>query len=107
VGVVIALVAAGVVVVSSFGRSAPKTEIGIVMSVDSASLTDVRGFTVRTADGRTVDFRIGELENGSQFPPGHLAEHQVTAAPIRVTYLEDGGELVAVRLDDADLPGSS
>ena len=62
--------------------------------------TDVR-LVARTADGRTVDFRVGALENASSFPPGHLAEHKVTLIPVRVTYVEEAGEPVAVRLEDA------
>ena len=61
----------------------------------SVSLTDVRGFAIRTPDGRTVEFRVGQLENGAQFPPGHLAEHQVDSVPIRVTYRDENGEHVA------------
>lgn len=100
-GLVIALAALAAVVVSSFAGPAMRTEVGVVTDVDAASLTDVRGFTIRTPDGRTVAFRIGVLENGAQFPPGHLGEHAATATPIRVTYREESGVLVAVRLDDA------
>ena len=72
-----------------------------MVSVDSVSLTNVRGFTIRTPDGRTVEFRIGQLENGAQFPPSHLNEHQVDAVPVRVTYRDENGEHVAIRLEDA------
>ena len=75
--------------------------VGVIVGVDAASLTDVRGFTLRTRDGATVPFRLGALENGSQFPPGHLVEHQATAQPVRVWYLTDGGAKVAIRLEDA------
>ncbi len=53
------------------------------------------------ADGRTVEFRIGQLENGAQFPPGHLGVHQADAVPVRVTYRDENGEHVAIRLEDA------
>ena len=99
-GIVIALAALAVVVAMSFARPPDRVEIGVVTRVDAVSLTDVRAFTIRTPDGRTVNFRIGALENGTQFPPGHLGEHAATATPVRVTYREEGGELVAVRLDD-------
>ena len=66
----------------------------------SASPTSAR-FAIRTQDGRTVQFRVGQLENGAQFPPGHLGEHQATSVPVRVTYRDEGGELVAIRLEDA------
>ena len=74
---------------------------GVVVAVDSAGLTDVRGFTLRVAGGETMAFRLGELENATDFPPGHLAEHQATAAPIRVWYRTEGDERYAVRLEDA------
>lgn len=104
-GVLIALAAVGFVVVSSFARPAARSEVGVVVFVDSVSLTDVRSFTIRTPDGRTVRFAVGRLENGAEFPPGHLGEHMATAVPIVVTYRDEGGEHVAVRLEDA--PGAS
>jgi hypothetical protein len=85
----------------ALARPASATETGVVVAIDSAGLTEVRGFTLRTADGRQIAFAIGDLENGAQFPPGHLAEHQATAQPIRVFYRDEGGRLVAVRLEDA------
>ena len=105
VGVAIAVVALGVVVVSTFGGSQRQTETGLVTAVDSAGLANVRGFTIRTDDGRTISFRIGALENGAQFPPGHLLEHRATGAKVVVTYRTEGSDRVAVRLDD--VPGSS
>ena len=100
-GVAVALVAGIGVVVMSMGRPTPRTEVGVVVFVDSVSLTDVRGFRIRTEDGRTVQFRVGQLENGAEFAPGHLGEHQATSLPVRVTYRDEGGELVAIRIDDA------
>jgi hypothetical protein len=101
VGVLIALGALAIVVATSLGRPADKVEVGVVVNVDAVSLTEVRGFTIRTPDGRTVAFRIGALENGAEFPPGHLGEHAATATPIRVSYRDEGGDHVAVRLEDA------
>jgi hypothetical protein len=106
-GLIVALVAIAAVIVTSLGRPAPRTETGVVVAVNAASLTDVRGFTIRTADGRTVEFRVGQLENGAQFPPGHLGEHEATAVPIVVTYRDENGERVAIRLEDAPAPLST
>jgi hypothetical protein len=100
-GVALGVLAGILVVVTLVGRPAPRTEVGVVIAVDSVSLTNVRGFTIRTPDGRTVEFRVGQLENGAKFPPGHLAEHSATAVPILVTYRDENGERVAVRLEDA------
>jgi hypothetical protein len=100
VGLLIAAVAAVVVIASTAGTPT-HTETGLVVDVEASGLTDVRGFTIRTGDGRTVVFRIGVLENGAQFPPGHLLEHVATGVKVVVTYRQEGGELVATRIDDA------
>jgi hypothetical protein len=48
-----------------------------------------------------MDFRLDRLENGTAFPPGHLAEHQATAEPVRVWYSDEAGTRYAIRVDDA------
>ncbi len=103
-GLAVTLAAIAAVIAISLSRPTPRTEIGVVVAVDAASLTDVRGLTIRTTDGRTVQFRVGRLENGAEFPPGHLAEHKATAVPIIVTYRDENGEHVALRLEDAPAP---
>jgi hypothetical protein len=74
---------------------------GVVVAVDGAALGDVRGFTLRRVGGETIEFLLGELENPTEFPPGHLAEHQATAVPVRVWFRMEGDERFAVRLEDA------
>jgi hypothetical protein len=74
--------------------------VGVVVAVDSGGLTDVRGFTLRTTDGQLLSFGLADLQNGVEFPPGHLAEHQLTASPVRVWYRE-GDPPQAIRLEDA------
>lgn len=74
---------------------------GVIVSIDSAGLTDVRGFVLRVPGGSSFDFVLGPLENPTAFPPGHLAEHQATSAPVRVYFRLDGGERVVYRLEDA------
>lgn len=74
---------------------------GVIVRVDSEGLDRVRGFELRTPDGSIVSFALGNLENPTAFPPGHLAEHQATAQPVRVSYRLEGGINVAVRLEDA------
>ena len=105
VGLVIALVAAGAFLATTLGQPPRRMETGVVIAVDSTSLTDVKGFTIRTPDGRTVKFTLGPLENASQFAPGHLNEHVATAVPVLVTYRDENGQRVVVRLEDA--PGGS
>ena len=83
------------------GPAGAQSMVGVIVGVDSAGLTNVRGFTLRTNDGATTAFKIGVLENGAEFPPGHLVEHQATAQPVRVWYRTDGSTKVAIRLEDA------
>jgi hypothetical protein len=74
---------------------------GNVTSIDSTGLTEVKGFTLRTVGGEDLAFVIGTLENGDEFPPGHLAEHMAAAAPIYVYFRVENGVLVVYRLEDA------
>jgi hypothetical protein len=99
--IVIAVIALAVVAATILGGPGRRVETGIVVAVEATSLTLVQGFSIRTADGRTVDFRVGALENASTFPPGHLAEHKVSLVPIQVTYVDRDGGHVAVALVDA------
>jgi len=78
-----------------------ESTVGVIVGVEVQGLTDVRGFVLRTAGGAQVAFTIGDLENGAEFPPGHLVEHQATARPIRVWYRTEDGVKVAIRLEDA------
>ena len=64
-------------------------------------MRDVHSFTLRANDGQRLTFGLAELQNGTQFPPGHLAEHQATSQPVRVFYRDAGGTLQALRLEDA------
>ncbi len=75
--------------------------VGVIVAVDAAGLSDVRGFTLRLDGGAQLTFGLDALENGTAFPPGHLAEHQATAQPVRVWYREIDGQPQAVRLEDA------
>ena len=90
--------------VAAIGARTPtgtSTVTGVVVAVDSRGLGDVRGFTLRVAGGAMLEFDLRALENGADFPPGHLAEHQATAAPVRVTFRMDGTMRSATRLEDA------
>jgi hypothetical protein len=87
------------------GAAVPASPVdGILIDIDSEGLSRVTAFTLRTNDGQEVTFRIGTLENGDQFPPGHLAEHLATSSPVRVFFRQDGADLVAYRLEDAPGP---
>jgi hypothetical protein len=86
----------------------PGTEsmTGVVVQVDSAGggLGDVRGFVLRRPGGELVEFSLRDLRNGTDFPPGHLAEHQATAQPVTVWFRLDGEERLALQLEDAPAP---
>lgn len=85
---------------TGFGSvSDPVSTDGVIVGVDSAGLDRVRGFTLRTNDGRSLEFAIRTVEGG--FPPGHLVEHQATAQPVRVWYVTEGDLKIAVRFEDA------
>ena len=74
---------------------------GVIVAVRSEGLDRVNGFDLRTIDQGTLAFTLGDLENGTEFPPGHLVEHQATAQPVRVWFRTEGGDRVAIRLEDA------
>ena len=99
--IVIAVVAVAIGAATILGGPNRQDATGIVVSVEATSLSNVQGFSIRTLDGQTIDFRIRRLENAATFPPGHLAEHKVSLVPIRVTYVERDGVREAVLIDDA------
>lgn len=74
--------------------------------VEAEGLTEISAFTVRTSGGDEVPFVVGALENGTEFPPSHLAVHLADAYPVRVSFRPDGDSLVAYRLEDAAVPAS-
>jgi hypothetical protein len=81
--------------------TAGKTAAGIVIGLDAPE-GQVIGFTLRTTDGRVMEFVIGTLEtDGAAFPASHLAVHAATLAPIAVAYREDGGQNIVFRMADA------
>src|SRR3954469_21224335 len=77
------------------------TVVGVIPHIDQQSLDTVTGLTLRTSEGETLDFVVGELDNRVEFPPGHLATHQATGQPVRIWYRMQGSERVAYRIADA------
>jgi hypothetical protein len=75
--------------------------VGQVVKLDTEGLAKVHGFVLRLDSGEEVTFTIGVLENGAEFPPGHLSEHMSTGEPVRVSFRDEGGALVVYRIDDA------
>ena len=99
--VLFAVVGLGAIVVVIARAPATSTATGVVVAVDSVSLTKVTAFTIREADGGTRRFAVGSLENGVEFPPGHLVEHIASGVPVVVTYRDVDGVATAIRLADA------
>lgn len=83
---------------SEAAATSPAT--GVLVKIDAQGLTKVTGFRLRTNDGMEIPFAIGVLENGAEFPPGHLAEHMATSSPVKVFFRDEGGTLVVYRLED-------
>jgi hypothetical protein len=77
---------------------------GVVVHVESTGLTQVTSFDLRTGNGAVYSFLLAELTNGTEFPPGHLTEHQANAVPVRVYFAITGKMLFATRLEDAEVP---
>lgn len=99
---VIVIAALAVVAAAVLTRAgADQVETGVVVAVDAEGLTDVRSFSLRTGEGRTIDFRVGRLQNAAGFPPAHLSVHLTDGVPVRVTFEMDGAQRVAVRIEDA------
>ena len=81
---------------------------GVVIAVDSTSLTNVKGFTLRPIGiGFSFGFTLGPLENATEFSPSHLAEHLATSEPIRAYFRTENGVHVVYRLEDASAPAST
>lgn len=76
------------------------TVTGVIVDVKVESLTKARSIQVRTPAGEVIAFDLTRLASGGQMPPGHLAEHQVTAEPVVVSYVDEGGTRFAIRVDD-------
>lgn len=105
--VLAAIVAVAVAVPAAYLANRRPTVTGVVVRVDTASLTDVRGFDLRTFDGQVLDFRIGQLDlSPPAFNAQHLVVHQATAQPVIVEYEVQDGQRVAVRLLDGPVPSA-
>jgi hypothetical protein len=104
--VVVALAAAAAILTGGIAHDPAARQgdqvVGIVTRIEAGGLDKVTSFTLRADDGRQIRFAVGNLENGAEFAPGHLAEHQTTAQKIRVWYQTQNGAFVAYRLEDAE-----
>ena len=78
---------------------APGEVTGVLTDIESASIGDVQGFTLKDGD-KTYEILIDEeVEYG--FDLGHLQEHLSGSLPVTVTLEERDGALYALSIDDA------
>jgi outer membrane lipoprotein SlyB len=80
---------------------------GVPIDIEAEGFTQVTAFTIRTDDGQQLRFVMGQLENATEFPPTHLAEHLAGSTRIIVFFRPEGGDQVAYRLEDAPAHGAS
>ncbi len=80
---------------------------GVPVDIEAEGFTQVTAFTIRTDDGRQLRFLLGPLENATQFPPTHLAEHLAGSTRIVVFFRPEGSDEVAYRLEDAPTHAAS
>lgn len=67
------------------------------MDVQAASLVEVGSFTVETADKARLTFTV---RGPVGFSPGHLREHMLAGARVKVTYVKEREGLRALRVED-------
>ncbi len=74
---------------------------GIVLEVDG-DLESVKSFTIRTEDGRMLEFVPAPDFTFHNGPASHLSEHVRSGAPVEVLYEDPSGSgpLLAVFVDD-------
>jgi len=77
---------------------------GVPIDIEAEGFTRVTAFTIRTDDGGRHRFVLGPLENATQFPPAHLAEHLAGSTRVRVFFRSEGADEVVYRLEDAPAP---
>ncbi|HEY7024233.1 MAG TPA: hypothetical protein VH371_04650 [Candidatus Limnocylindrales bacterium] len=80
---------------------------GIVIAATGPNVASVTDFTLRTAYGETIQFKVGVLDVNNGLPAPHLREHLQSGIPIFVTYHVDNGVNIATRYIDAVLPTST
>jgi len=103
-GLLAAVVVVALAVAAGVATSRPPgtSEVtGVVVAVEGQGLGDITAFTLRIPGGELQTYSLRALQNGTAFPPGHLAEHQATAAPVRVWFRIEGEERLAIRIEDA------
>lgn len=84
------------------GKSEHSIE-GVIIDVQSTSLTTVDSFTLHTNDDKALLFHVApdaHPDPREGFVAGHLRSHAVAAEQVKVYYREENGDLLATRLVD-------
>ena len=77
----------------------PREQVrGQVVDVVVRNFTEVESLRIRDDAGKIWDFEGAEGFIG--FTPSHVKEHQLQGLSVLVSYVEEGGVLVAVHLAD-------
>ncbi|MBA3777872.1 MAG: hypothetical protein H0X16_00945 [Chloroflexi bacterium] len=86
---------------STLGTIGDGEATGVVLAVEGDSPVNVRSFSLRTPEGQTVQFEVGQLRlEGGAFAAAHLREHLSSSEPVRVVYRMEGSRRIAVALFD-------
>jgi hypothetical protein len=78
--------------------------VGVPIHLDTQGFTQVKAFTLRMDDGSEATFAMGPLENATQFPPNHIAEHLAGSTKVKVFFRDEGGTPTAYRIEDVLTP---
>ncbi len=73
---------------------------GTVTSFEAKSLLELESITVANESGEQFEF-FADGRRFEEFTPAHVREHMVLGDLVEVTYLESGGRLLMVSLQDA------
>ncbi len=71
---------------------------GIVLEVVGRNIIELESVRIRDEAGKEWNFGSGQGFIG--FSPSHLREHQLAGETVAVTYVTQGGELIAVDITD-------
>ena len=98
----LALVAALAVAGARGGGPRGRSVAGVIIEVQATSITAIESFTLRDNDGETLTFRVAPDAVDDPIEglfPSHLRTHTLAAEQVTVTYREENGTLLVLRLE--------
>jgi hypothetical protein len=84
------------------GGSGEHSVVGVIITVNAPSLTELDSFTLRDQHGQMLTFHIAPdaaRDPQEGFVAGHLRSHALAAEKMRITYRKQGDELLAEKLE--------